>query len=90
VKGPIPLEVGEFSHLAELVLNSNELDGGCMIRATGRPQISLIQFFSTGEIPVSLGNCVNLTVLRLDVNKLQGKCSIRATGRPQIPLIHFF
>jgi hypothetical protein len=27
VKGPIPLEVGEFSHLAELVLNGNELDG---------------------------------------------------------------
>ena len=54
------------------------LTGECMIRATGRPQISLIHFFLTGEIPVSLGNCFNLMEVDLGDNKLEGKCTCSA------------
>jgi hypothetical protein len=34
VKGPIPSEIGEFSHLTELVLNGNRLDGERSIHST--------------------------------------------------------
>jgi hypothetical protein len=54
VKGPIPLEVGEFSHLAELALNDNKLDGGCMIHHTGLPSKLQLFFFLTGELPLSV------------------------------------
>jgi len=76
VKGPIPLEVGEFSHLAELVLNGNELDGqipDSLGKCIKLKKLYLHENQLEGPIPSSLGNCVNLTHLILEFNKLEGE-----------------
>jgi hypothetical protein len=88
--GQIPEWLGNLKELVELDLSANEFEGTCRIRATGRPQISLIQFFLTGEIPASLGNCIQLTKLWLDNNQLTGECIIRVHFSFEFLLLVFF
>jgi hypothetical protein len=64
-------------------LQQTQLQGKCSIRATGRPQISLIHFFLTGEIPASLGNCIKLKTLWLHRNQLTGERVVYATLSPE-------
>ncbi|GLJ17619.1 hypothetical protein SUGI_0306770, partial [Cryptomeria japonica] len=75
LQGPIPLELGMFTHLQGLYLDTNNLEG-TIPRSLGNLSALTDLYLSTnslqGPIPLDLGMLTHLQFLYLNTNKLSG------------------
>ena len=91
--GTLPTELGNLSHLADLILGDNQLTGPIPAELGSLSSLRRLDFRNnqlTGLIPAELGDLASLTLLDLSRNQLTGPIPAELGNLSHLESLHLF